>query len=118
LPFVDAFTQKYGNTPSYAGYTAYDDVYIIADAIKRAGSLDSDKLVDAMEKTDYVGTIGRVQFLPKGDPHVHGLRTGEGLITGLMLQWQDGKQVNMWPATLANGKLGFPSFVKIASGGN
>jgi branched-chain amino acid transport system substrate-binding protein len=35
-----------------------------------------------------------------------------------MLQWQDGKQINMWPATLANGKLGFPSFVKIASGGN
>jgi len=116
LPFVDAFSKKYGNMPSYAGYTAYDDVYIIADAIKRAGSADSDKLVDAMEKTDYVGTIGRVQFLPKGDPHVHGLKTGEGLITGLMLQWQDGKQVNMWPATLANGKLEFPSFVKIASG--
>jgi Periplasmic binding protein/Branched-chain amino acid transport system / permease component len=118
LPFVDAFNKKYGNMPSYAGYTAYDDVYIIADAIKRAGSLDSDKLVDAMEKTDYVGTIGRVQFLPKGDPHVHGLKTGEGLITGLMLQWQDGKQVNMWPATLANGKLEFPPFVKIASGRN
>ena len=118
LPFVDAFNKKYGNMPSYAGYTAYDDVYIIADAIKRAGSTDSDKLVDAMEKTDYVGTIGRVQFLPKGDPHVHGLKTGEGLITGLMLQWQDGKQVNMWPATLANGKLEFPPFVKIASGGN
>ena len=118
LPFVDAFSKKYGNMPSYAGYTAYDDVYIIADAIKRAGSVDSDKLVDAMEKTDYVGTIGRVQFLPKGDPHVHGLKTGEGLITGLMLQWQDGKQVNMWPTTLAKGKLEFPSFVKIASGGN
>src|SRR6202047_3158107 len=118
LPFVDAFNKKYGNMPSYAGYTAYDDVYILAEAIKRAGSNDSDKLVDAMEQTDYVGTIGRVQFLPKGDPHVHGLRTGEGLITGLMLQWQDGKQINMWPAALANGKLGFPSFVKIASDGN
>jgi branched-chain amino acid transport system substrate-binding protein len=118
LPFVDGFSKKYGNMPSYAGYTAYDDVYIIAGAIKRAGSADSDKLVDAMEKTDYVGTIGRVQFLPKGDPHVHGLKTGPGFITGLMLQWQDGRQVNMWPANLANGKLEFPSFVKIASGGN
>ena len=118
LPFVDAFTKKYGNTPSYCGYTAYDDVYILAEAVKRAGSLDSDKLVDAMEKTDYVGTIGRVEFLPQGDPHVHGLKTGPGFITGLMLQWQDGKQVNMWPAALANGKLKFPSFVKIASGGH
>ena len=56
------------------------------------------------------------EFLPKGDPHVHGLKTGTGFITGLMLQWQDGKQVNMWPADLANGKLEFPSFVKFASG--
>jgi branched-chain amino acid transport system substrate-binding protein len=115
LPFVAAFQKKYGNVPSYAGYTAYDEVYMIADAARRAKSTDSDKLVDAMEKTDYVGTIGRVAFLPKGDPHVHGLRTGKGYITGLMLQWQDGKQLNLWPQELANGTLKFPSFVKVAT---
>jgi branched-chain amino acid transport system substrate-binding protein len=114
LPFVDAFVKKYGNTPSYAGYTAYDEVYMITDAIHRAGSTDSDKVVAAMEKTDYVGTIGRIEFLPKGDPHVHGLRTGAGFITGLMLQWQDGKQLNMWPKQLAAGELKFPAFIKSA----
>jgi branched-chain amino acid transport system substrate-binding protein len=118
LPFVEAFVKKYGNTPSYAGYTAYDDVYIIADAIHRAGSTDSDKLVAAMEKTDYVGTIGRVEFLPEDDPHVHGLKTGAGFITGLMLQWQNGVQVNLWPADLAKGKLTFPSFVKVGANSN
>ena len=118
LPFVEAFVKKYGNTPSYCGYTAYDDVYIIADAIHRAGSTDSDKLVAALEKTDYVGTIGKVEFLPQGDPHVHGLRTGAGFITGLMLQWQNGVQVNLWPADLAKGKLKFPSFVKVGAAGN
>ena len=46
LPFVEAFKKKFGNFPSYAGYTAYDEVYYIADAIKRAGSTDPDKLVD------------------------------------------------------------------------
>ena len=113
LPFVDAYTKKFGNVPSYCGYTAYDEVYMITDAIRRAGSTDSDKIVSAMETTDYVGTIGRVAFLPKGDPHVHGLRTGAGYITGLMLQWQDGKQINMWPKDLANGKMKFPTFVKL-----
>lgn len=113
LPFVDAFVKKYGNTPAYSGYTAYDEVYMIADAIHRAGSTDSDKLVAAMEKTDYVGTIGRIEFLPKGDPHVHGLRTGPGFITGLMLQWQDGKQVNLWPKQLAASTLKFPAFIKL-----
>ncbi len=51
LPFVAAFKKRFGNNPSYCGYTAYDEVYYLADAIKRAGSTDSDKLVDALEKT-------------------------------------------------------------------
>ena len=112
LPFVEAYQKKFGNVPAYSGYTSYDEVYMIADAVRRAGSTDADKLVDAMEKTDYVGTIGRVAFLPKGDPHVHGLRTGSGYITGLMLQWQDGKQVNTWPKQLAAAQVRFPAFVK------
>jgi branched-chain amino acid transport system substrate-binding protein len=115
LPFVEAFQKKYGNFPSYAGYTSYDDVYMIADAVKRAGSTNSDKLVAAMEKTDYTGTIGRIVFKPKGDAHPHALTTGKGYITGLMLQWQNGKQVNVWPKELANGKMTFPSFVKLSS---
>ena len=112
LPFVAAYQKKYNAVPSYAGYTAYDEVYYISEAIQRAGSTDSDKLVEALEKTDYEGTIGRIQFQPKGDPRVHGLKTGKGAITGLMLQWQDGKQVNLWPKDVANGKLTFPSFIK------
>jgi branched-chain amino acid transport system substrate-binding protein len=115
LPFVASFQKRYGNFPSYCGYTAYDEVYYIADAIHRAGSTDSDKLVEALESTDYVGTIGRIEFLPKGDPHVHGLKTGAGFITGLFLQWQNGEQVNLWPASLSKGKLTFPSFVKAAA---
>jgi branched-chain amino acid transport system substrate-binding protein len=115
LPFVDAFEKRYGHTPSYCGYTAYDQVYYIAEAVKRAGSTDSDKLVDALEKTDFEGTIGRTVFLGKDDPHVHGLKTGKGYITGLMLQWQDGKQVNLWPTDVANGKLRFPPFIKVSN---
>ncbi len=60
--------KKYGNEPAYSGYTAYDEVYMIAEAVHRAGSTDSDKLVDAMEKTDYVGTIGRVVVPAEGRP--------------------------------------------------
>jgi branched-chain amino acid transport system substrate-binding protein len=115
LPFVAAFNKRYGNNPSYSGYTAYDEVYYIADAIERAGSTDPDKLVDALEKTDWVGTIGRVQFKGKDSPNPHALNIGPSTITGLMLQWQDGKQVNLWPANVANGKLKFPKFVKVGA---
>jgi len=115
LPFVAAFNKRFGNNPSYCGYTAYDEVYYIADAIKRAGSTDPDKLVDALEKTDWVGTIGRVQFKGKDSPNPHALNIGPTTITGLMLQWQDGKQVNLWPANVANGRLKFPKFIKVGA---
>ena len=115
LPFVAAFKKKFGNFPSYAGYTAYDEVFYIADAIKRAGSTDPDKLVEALEATDYVGTIGRVQFTGKDSPNPHALKVGRDTITGLMLQWQGGKQVNLWPDKVANGKLKFPKFIKIGT---
>ena len=115
LPFVAAYQKKFGNFPSYAGYTSYDDVYMIVDAIKRAGGTDPDKMVEAMEQTDYVSTIGRISFKPKGDPNPHALRTGKGYITGLMLQWQDGKQVNLWPKEVSNGAMKFPAFVKVGA---
>jgi branched-chain amino acid transport system substrate-binding protein len=115
LPFVAAFNKRFGNNPSYCGYTAYDEVYYLADAFKRTGSTDPDKLVDALEKTDYVGTIGRIQFKGKDTANPHALKIGAGSISGLMLQWQDGKQTNLWPANVANGKLKFPKFIKVGA---
>ena len=115
VPFAENFKKKYGNYPSYAGYTAYDEVYYIADAVKRAGSTDADKLVDALEKTDWEGTIGRVQFYGKDDPFTHSIKYGKGLITGLMLQWQAGRQVSVWPKEIAKSELKFPSFVKVTN---
>lgn len=115
IPFAENFKKKFGNYPSYAGYTAYDEVYFIADAVKRAGSTDADKIVDALEKTDWEGTIGRIQFYGKDDPFTHGLKYGKGLITGLMLQWQDGAQVSVWPPAVAKAQIKFPSFVKVTT---
>ena len=115
IPFAEGFKKKFGNYPSYAGYTSYDEVYYIADAVKRAGSTDADKLVAALEKTDWEGTIGRIQFYGKEDPFTHSIKYGKGLITGLMLQWQDGKQVSVWPKEVAKGQLKFPSFIKVTA---
>ncbi len=110
--FTDNFRKKFGNYPGYAGYTAYDEVYFIADAVKRAGTTDADKMVEALEKTDWEGTIGRVQFYGKDEEFTHSIKYGKGLITGLILQWQDGKQVSVWPKEVAKGELKFPDFIK------
>ena len=117
-PFTDAYTKRFGVTPAYCGYTTYDEVYYIADAVRRAGSTDPDKLVAALEQTDWEGTIGRTQFYGKDDPFTHSLKYGAGLISGLIVQWQGGKQKTVWPTSLANTKLAFPSFVKINQAAN
>ncbi len=114
IPFAENFKKRFGNYPSYCGYTAYDEVYYIVDAIKRAGSTDPDKLVAALETTDWIGTVGRVQFYGKDDPFTHSIKYGKDL-SGLILQWQGGKQVTVWPAGLASSKITFPSFIKLSS---
>lgn len=112
IPFAEGFRKRFGNYPSYAGYSAYDEVYYIADAVRRAGSTDPDKLVAALEETDWQGTIGRIQFYGRHDQFTHSLKYGRGLITGLTLQWQDGKQVCVWPQEAANGRSKLPSLIK------
>src|SRR5580704_1451775 len=113
-PFAQAFKAKFGTTPAYTGYTAYDEVYIITEAIQRAGSTDPDKMVAEMEKTNYEGTIGHIQFYGRNDEFTHGIKSGPGAVTGLVFQWQNGKQVVVWPPAIAEGKLKFPDFVKLS----
>jgi branched-chain amino acid transport system substrate-binding protein len=113
IPFIEAYQKKYGATPAYSGFAAYDDVYIIANAAVAAGSTDPDKLVAAMEKTDYVGTIGRVQFYGKDSQYTHAMKYGKDYVSGTFIQWQNGKQVTVWPTDVANAKIKFPDFVKL-----
>lgn len=113
-PFAAAFKAKFNVEPAYTGYTAYDEVYIIAEAIQRAGSTDPDKMVAELEKTDFEGTIGKIQFYGKNDEFTHGIKSGPGTVTGLVFQWQNGKQITVWPKAIAEGKLKFPDFVKLS----
>lgn len=113
IPFIEAYQKKYGATPAYSGFAAYDDVYIIANAAVAANSNDSDKLVAEMEKTDYVGTIGRVQFYGKDSQYTHAMKYGKDYVSGTFIQWQSGKQVTVWPTDKANAKIKFPDFVKL-----
>ena len=116
IPFAQAYLKKYGITPAYTGYTSYDDVYYIADAIHRAGSTDPDKMVEALEKTNWQGTVGRVEFFGKDEPATHAMKYGTDYVSGLFVQWQNGKQVPVWPASVANGnKLQFPAFIKLTN---
>jgi branched-chain amino acid transport system substrate-binding protein len=116
IPFAEAYMKKFAVTPAYDGYAAYDMVHVIAEAIERAGgSTDPDKLVMALEATDHVGTMGRIQFYGRDNQFTHALKYGPGLVTTIAIQWQSGKQVCVWPTDKCQGKITFPPFVKTPS---
>ena len=112
MPFVKAYEKIYGITPAYGGYTTYDALYILADAIKRAGSTNTSSVIKALEATNYVGVMGHIEFYPKSSPFAHGIKYGKGFATGVMLQWQHGRLETVWPAYAATAKVIIPSFVK------
>jgi branched-chain amino acid transport system substrate-binding protein len=116
IPFTQTYQKRFGLMPAYDGYSTHDIVYIIAEAITRAGgSTDSDKLVTALEATDYVGTLGRLKFYGREERFTHAIEYGPDLAPGVMIQWQNGKQLTVWPKKLATAKVQFPSFVKLPS---
>ena len=65
---VEKLRAKYGKDPDFVHSEAYDAMLVVVDAIKRAGSLDRQKIRDAIAATDIDGTRGRVRFDKNGDP--------------------------------------------------
>ncbi len=61
VKFVADYKTKYGQEPDALGAVAYDAGYIVADAIKRAGALDRQKVRDALAQTkNYAGVTGTI----------------------------------------------------------
>jgi len=64
--FIASYKKEYGKDPENAfAALGYDTVYLLADAIKRAGSMDAAALKKAIEGTkDFPGITGKITFAP------------------------------------------------------
>jgi branched-chain amino acid transport system substrate-binding protein len=114
--FYEAYKKRWLVEPEgYGTSSSYTAVYVLADAIRRAGSLDSDRLVGALEKTDFVGVYGKIAFDPKSHQVIPSYNPKEGAV-GTWFQWQDAKRVVIWPSTIAMGKIRIPPTVGSAKG--
>jgi branched-chain amino acid transport system substrate-binding protein len=60
--FFSAFSARWGRNPVTAAADQYSSIYIMADAIERAGSLDPDAIANALASTDMNGPLGRYVF--------------------------------------------------------
>ena len=77
---VAAYKTKHNKLPAVTVGVTYSCVQILADAIKRAGTLDSNKIRDAIVTTDMTTVQGPVKFRPDG----------VGITPVANMQWQKG----------------------------
>lgn len=108
IEFFEKYGKKYGaeSLATLGGHgpaPSYDSVYVLKAAIEKAGSLDADALVKALEATDMDGAIGHIKF---GKDHqvIFGLDPKTTAL-GAVFQWQDNKRVPVFPPSIAEGKI-------------
>src|SRR5208283_852258 len=59
IPFYDKYKERFKVTPNYTAAT-HDAIMILKHAVETAGTLDSDRLVPVLEKTDLKLPLGRL----------------------------------------------------------
>jgi branched-chain amino acid transport system substrate-binding protein len=98
--FVAAYQNEFNHAPAFASTAAYAGCQLLVDAARRIGSLDSDKLREEVLKMKTKTVFGDFAVDERG------FQVGHKAIT---VQWQDGKQVVVWPDEVATGKSRFPT---------
>ena len=112
MKFYNAYTKRWNVEPEGLGTSSsYMAVYVLKDAIERAKSLDADKVVAELEKTDLMGVYGRLRFDPKNHQVIPATDPKEGAV-GSILQWQAGKRVVVYPKSIAMGEIQLPPWMK------
>jgi branched-chain amino acid transport system substrate-binding protein len=56
--FVDAFQKAYGTPPGFPAFNAYITAHLIAEAYRKAGTIDKEKFIDAMEGLEVKSPVG------------------------------------------------------------
>ena len=111
MKFYRAYTKRWGVEPEGLGSSSsYMAVYVLKDAIERAGTLDSDAVVEALEQTDMMGVYGRIRFNPKSHQVIPALDPEKGAV-GSVIQWQAGKRIVVYPKSIATGEIKLPPWM-------
>ena len=109
--FYEAFEKRWGVPPRSTGcVSAYEALYVLKDAIERAGTLDKKALIAALEKTNLPAVRGTIRF-DENHQIIYGYDPKTSVL-GCWAQWQDGQRVCIFPEVAATGKLKMPPWLK------
>ena len=101
LPAREAFIARWGETPGPWAGGAYDILrFVLPDAIKRAGSIDTEAVIEALEETSIETSLARNFVFTES----HDVMMGENpndpnaeYMMVMLVQWQNGQQVPLYP---------------------
>jgi branched-chain amino acid transport system substrate-binding protein len=111
MKFYNAFEKRWGVPPRSTGcVSAYEALYVLKDAIERAGTLDKATLISALEKTNLPAVRGTIRF-DENHQIIYGYDPKTSVL-GCWAQWQDGKRVCVFPEASATGKIKMPPWLK------
>lgn len=120
VPKSQEFNQNYGKKwgddvrrklSQHGPAPSYEAVYVLAEAIERAGSLDPDAIVKALEQTDREGCYGRIRF-NENHAIIYGFDPKEAAV-GVIFQWKaPGVRVPVFPEAFAEGQVELPAYAK------
>jgi branched-chain amino acid transport system substrate-binding protein len=115
VEFYNKFAKLYGKEiqAGHGPAPAYEAVYILAEAIERAGSADPDAVVAQLKKTDRMGIMGRIRF-DAGNQAVYGFDPKETAAAAVFQWTEDGKRRIVFPEALAETKIQLPKGLKSA----
>ncbi|MDL2325383.1 ABC transporter substrate-binding protein [Ruminococcaceae bacterium OttesenSCG-928-A16] len=67
--FIKAYTEEFGaDTLNMFAVLGYEAMHLMGASIEKAGSTDSDAIVDAMKNLDYDGVSGNISYKGGNDP--------------------------------------------------
>jgi len=97
--FVTAYKAKFGHEPGYHAGGGYGAGQVLEAAIKQAGSVDRDKVREALFKLDIMTAFGRYKVDSTG------MQIGK---PGYAIQWIDGERQMVLPDDVATAKIVYP----------
>ncbi len=100
--YYDNFVAKYNTPTEYHGAEAYSAMYVIADTLKRAKSLNRDDIRDSLAKTNLITAFGPVKFIS------YGKKTNQNKLPTFLVQWIDGNLETVWPQKVATKAFVYP----------
>ncbi len=98
--FNAAYKAEFGREPVYHSAAGYAGCLIYAEGVKRAGSLDSDRVREQLLRLEMKTPFGDYKVDETGFQVAHKM---------VLLQWQEGRKMIVWPDEVANAKPRFPT---------